>query len=74
MLAAIAFTEAHSYPLKVKRIKVGELAHNPFDRALKQLVPDAVNALYDRYEVGENHPWRGCFLLVERSARGDEFA
>ena len=64
MLAAIAFTEAHSYPLKVKRIKVGELAHNPFDRALKQLVPDAVNALYDRYEVGENHPWRDIFVFL----------
>ena len=64
MIAAIAFTEAHSYPLKVRRIKIGELAHNPFDRALRQLVPDAVNALYDRYETGENHPWRDIFVFL----------
>ncbi len=64
MIAAIAFTEAHSYPLKVRRIKIGELAHNSFDKALRQLVPDATNALYDRYETGENHPWRDIFVFL----------
>lgn len=62
MLAALALAEVRQFPLTAQLLDLGDLRNtNPFARALYELLPDPVNALYTL--EGKN-PWQDGYVFV----------
>ena len=62
MLTAVALAEVRRFPLTAQLIDLSALRQNSFGRALHELLPNPVNALYSL--DGSNNPWEQVYVFL----------
>ena len=62
MLTAVALAEVRRFPLTAQLIDLSTLRQNSFGRALHELLPNPVNALYKL--DGSNNPWEQVYVFL----------